>query len=156
MGRYGRFKGCDQYPECDYIVNINADGEVVEKKEDEGTGISCFNCKEGEIVKKTSRRGKIFYACNQFPKCKTPMWDPPQEVPCPECKCPITTQKETKRLGLVTKCPSCDWQDPPAPAKKAGTKAATKTAAKKALAKKSAAKKAPAKKKAAPKKATQK
>lgn len=152
LGRYGKFKGCDQYPECDYIINVNAEGEAVEKKPDETTGIKCFNCKEGEIVKKTSRRGKIFFACNQFPKCKTPMWDPPQEVPCPQCKCPITTQKETKRFGLVTKCPSCDWQDPPAPAKKEG---AAKGVTKKAPAKKPAAKK-PAAKKPAAKKPTKK
>ena len=109
-------------------------------------------------MKKTSRRGKIFYACNQFPKCKTPMWDPPQEKPCPECKCPITTLKETKRQGLVTKCPNCDWQDPPAPAKKTPAKktAAKKAPAKKTAAKKTTAKKAPAKKKAAPKKAAAK
>ncbi len=158
LGRYGRFKGCDQYPECDYIVNINSDGEEVTKQPDESTGIKCYNCKEGEIVKKTSRRGKIFYACNQFPKCKTPMWDPPQEKPCPECKCPITTLKETKRQGLVTKCPNCDWQDPPAPAKKTPAKktAAKKAPAKKTAAKKTTAKKAPAKKKAAPKKAAAK
>ena len=114
LGRYGKFKGCDRYPECDYIVNVDKDGNVVEKKPDESTGIKCNKCDEGVIVKKISRRGKVFYACNQFPKCKNPMWDMPVEKPCPACNCPITTEKETKRGGIIRKCPACDWQDPPA------------------------------------------
>lgn len=153
LGRYGKFKGCSNYPDCRHIVNINKDGEEVERKEPESTGFKCNKCGEGEIVKKTSRRGKLFFACNQFPKCKNAMWDPPVDKPCPECGCPITTEKETKRFGMVRKCPACEWQDPPAKKKADGDKSKSKPKAKpKAKAKTKAKKSGSTKKKTTAKK----
>lgn len=135
-------------------MNINKDGEEVEKKEPKKTGFKCNKCGEGNIVEKTSRRGKIFYACDRFPKCKNAMWDPPVDKPCPECGCPITTEKETKRAGLIRKCPACDWQDPPAKKKAEAkeTKGAKKPA-KKATKSKTTKKSSGTKKKATAKKA---
>ena len=121
LGRYGRFKGCNRYPECKHIENL--DGSTNKPKEPpKPTGFDCPDCSDGEIVERKSRRGKVFYGCNQYPKCKFAMWDAPQAQKCPECGCPVTGEKETKRLGTVRKCPKCAWQDPPAPAKKAGAK----------------------------------
>ena len=153
LGKYGRFKGCSNYPECRHIEPLvkPAEGEeAAARPEPEGTGVQCPKCHEGEIVKKLSRRGKVFYSCNRYPKCQYAIWDRPEEKPCPKCQWPITTIKETKRYGTIKKCPECDWQDPPAPAGKAsGPK---KTAAKKTTSTKKAAK--PKAKKAASSKKT--
>ena len=75
------------------------------------------------MVEKKSRRGKIFYACNGYPKCQYAVWDEPQkDTECPSCKWPFIMKKETKRQGTIMKCPECDWQDPPKPEPKSKKK----------------------------------
>ena len=127
-GRYGKYLACSAYPDC------KNNQPLVKPK---SLGISCPSCKEGEIMEKKSRYGKIFYSCNRYPKCKYALWDEPQEEPCPKCAFPLTVVKTTKRYGTIQKCPQeeCDYQvtlvepEKKAPAKKP---AAKKTAKKKA------------------------
>lgn len=99
-GKYGRFLACSGYPECKYIQSIS-------------TGVKCAeqNCK-GEIVQKSSKRGKIFYSCNKYPKCKFAIWDKPTAQPCPLCKAPFLLEKESKKLGRYLKCNNkdCSYQ----------------------------------------------
>ncbi len=58
-GRFGYFLGCSDYPKCKGISKIW-----------NKTGFKCPNCGQGEIVEKKSRgRGKIFYACTNYPDC---------------------------------------------------------------------------------------
>jgi DNA topoisomerase-1 len=139
MGRYGKFLACSAYPECKNIQPL------VKPK---ALGITCPQCKEGELMEKKSRYGKIFYSCNRYPKCKYALWDQPLEKPCPKCGFPLTVEKTTKRFGTVHKCPqeNCDWEVTIVAPEKKPTKAAAK--------KKAPAKKAPAKKTAAKKPAT--
>ncbi len=134
MGRYGKFLACSAYPDCKNIQPL------VKPK---ALGITCPQCKEGELMEKKSRYGKIFYSCNRYPKCKYALWDKPMEKPCPKCGFPLTVEKTTKRYGTVHKCPqeNCDWEITVVPPEKKPAKAPAKTAAKK----KPAAKKAPAK-----------
>lgn len=67
-GRYGRFLACSAFPKCRYV-------KKEEKEQNHTTGIKCPNCEVGEIVERISKKGrskgKKFYACNQYPKCKT-------------------------------------------------------------------------------------
>ena len=127
-GRYGKYLACSAYPDC------KNNQPLIKPK---SLGINCPSCKEGEIMEKKSRYGKIFYSCNRYPKCKYALWDEPQEDPCPKCAFPLTVVKSTKRYGTVQKCPQeeCDYQvtlvepEKKAPAKKP---AAKKTAKKKA------------------------
>jgi DNA topoisomerase I len=74
-GRFGKFIGCSNYPTCKYI-----------KKKDYGTGVHCPDCKDGEIVSRRSRGGKIFYGCNKYPECKFVSWAKPTGKNCTECK----------------------------------------------------------------------
>ncbi len=143
LGRYGKFKGCDQYPECKHIENIGGKNDAP-KEPPKSTGIKCPKCDTNDILERKSRRGKIFYGCGGFPKCKYALWNKPIDEPCPSCGNSFITMKETKRDGVTKICPNeeCGWQDPPA-------KAGAKKTAKKA---KTSAKKAPAKKKAPTKK----
>lgn len=132
MGRYGKFLACSAYPGCKNIQPL-----VKPKSLD----IPCPECKEGELMEKKSRYGKIFYSCSRYPQCKYALWDQPVNEPCPKCDHPVIVEKVTKRYGTFRKCPTetCDWKLELVPPEK-------KSADKAAPAKKPAAQKAPAKK----------
>jgi len=111
-GRYGKFIGCSSYPNCKYI-------EPLEKPEN--TGVQCPECKKGNILKRKSRRGKVFFSCERYPDCKYAIWNQPLAQPCPSCHWPITSIKTTKRSGTQRVCPQQDCKfaepwDAPVPA----------------------------------------
>ncbi|MFT6834808.1 MAG: DNA topoisomerase-1 [Francisellaceae bacterium] len=101
VGRYGKFIGCSGYPNCKHI-------EPLEKPKD--TEIECPQCKKANIMEKKSRRGKIFYSCNLYPKCKYSLWYIPIKEACPKCSWPILMFKKTKKFGEQKVCPQeeCD------------------------------------------------
>ena len=74
QGRYGKFLGCSGYPDCKTIKAIV-----------KPTGVHCPKCEKGEIVEKKSKKGKIFFACNQYPKCEYAMWNKPTGEKCSIC-----------------------------------------------------------------------
>ena len=92
-GKYGSFTACSNFPECKYIKQ-----EPKEEKEI----CNCPNC-DGKIIEKKTRKGKIFYGCNNYPKCKTAYWDKPINEKCPECGNMLTEKKDK------IKCSSCDY-----------------------------------------------
>ena len=94
-GKYGEFTACSNYPECKYIKK-----EIKEQKEI----CKCPNC-EGMIVERKTRKGKIFYGCNNFPKCKTAFWDKPIGKMCPECGSILLEKKD----GIA--CSSCGYKE---------------------------------------------
>ncbi len=98
-GRYGKFLGCSAYPGCKHI-------EPLEKPQD--TGVACPQCKQGSILKRKARSGKIFYSCSDYPKCDYALWDAPIQQSCPDCNWPILTLKTTKRRGTEKVCPQKD------------------------------------------------
>jgi DNA topoisomerase-1 len=104
-GRYGKFIGCSAYPDCKHI-------EPLEKPED--SGVPCPECGKGNLIKKKSRFGKLFYSCATYPKCKYAVWNPPLLEPCPNCAWPILTLKTTKRRGTEKVCPrkECGYTAP--------------------------------------------
>jgi len=70
-GRFGMFLGCSDYPNCKTILNVDKEGNILPPKPPpEPTGIKCYKCKNGELVKRQSKRGP-FLGCNKFPKCRT-------------------------------------------------------------------------------------
>ncbi len=92
-GKYGPFTACSNFPECKYIK---------QEPREETEIIDCPNC-DGKIVEKKSKRGKIFYGCNNYPKCKTAFWDKPITEKCPNCEHNLT-EKNNK-----IKCSNCDF-----------------------------------------------
>jgi len=74
-GRFGPFVGCSGYPECKYI----------KKDPPKGTGVTCPQCNEGEIVEKRTRFG-LMYGCVRYPDCDFAVNHPPiADKPCPQC-----------------------------------------------------------------------
>lgn len=102
VGRYGRFIGCSHYPTCKHI-------EPLEKPKD--SGVTCPECNHNALIERKSRRGKVFYSCAGYPKCKYALWYPPVNQSCPQCHWPILMLKEGKRLGRQLVCPKegCDY-----------------------------------------------
>lgn len=109
-GKYGEFLACTGYPECKFTQSIgSANGSG------KSTGVQCpeKGC-DGDIVEKSSRRGKIFYGCSNFPKCNFATWDLPVNTVCPKCNSPYMLKKSTKKNGDFLLCPNkeCRHQEP--------------------------------------------
>ncbi len=92
-GRYGEFLACSGYPECKNTRKIV-----------QTTGVKCPQCAEGEIVQRRSRKGKIFYGCGTYPKCRFILWQKPVGEACPQCGAPYLLEKSTKKEGLAHYC----------------------------------------------------
>jgi DNA topoisomerase-1 len=73
VGRFGKFLACSGYPDCKttmpYVVK---------------TGVACPQC-GGELVKKISKKKKVFYGCSNYPECKFAVNRKPIAQPCPNC-----------------------------------------------------------------------
>lgn len=101
-GRFGRFLACSAYPKCKTTKAIT-------------TGISCPECKEGQLTEKRTRFGKVFYSCTRYPDCKYAIWDRPlANQPCPQCQHPFLTEHFTKKDGVQIRCPNkeCGYLPP--------------------------------------------
>lgn len=85
-GKFGEFLACSRYPECKTTRSI-------------GVGIPCPECGRGELVQRRSRRGRAFYGCDKYPKCKFALWDKPVSGTCPTCGNPILVEKYSKKTG---------------------------------------------------------
>jgi DNA topoisomerase-1 len=87
--RYGAFWACSGYPNCKNIQSI------VKK-----TGVNCPTCKEGEIIERKSKKGRVFYGCSRYPKCEFSSWDIPYPTPCPVCQGLMVT-KQRKDMTII-------------------------------------------------------
>jgi len=74
-GRYGKFISCSNFPECRYT-------EPWLDKMD----IACPECGTGEIVRRKSRKGRVFFGCSRYPECSFTSWKEPVKTPCPNCQ----------------------------------------------------------------------
>ena len=93
QSRYGKFQACSNYPTCKYIKTEPK--EVVEV-------IDCPKC-SGKIIERKTKKGKIFYGCNNYPKCDFATWDKPTGEFCPNCQNPLVEKKDK------IKCSKCDY-----------------------------------------------
>ena len=155
-GRFGRFLACPAYPECDFTKPL-----VIEMPG------KCPKC-GSRILKRTSKKGYAYYACERGAECGFMTWDVPVKDNCPECGKTLykLSGKGNKTPFCINpECPNFLPEDKRGYRKKAAAEGQTtegQTAeagetgdaavkAKKAPAKKPAAKKAPASKASAKK-----
>ena len=96
FGRYGKFIACSGYPECKTIKKIVNE-----------TGAACPKC-GGKIIEKKSKRGRVFYGCDQYPKCDFVSWDAPSGQNCPVCG-KVLLQKKDKAKTLYCVTPDCTY-----------------------------------------------
>lgn len=108
FGKFGKFYACSKFPECKYTESI--------EDKNKNLGIKCPKClasrdlaqpdKIGEIVARKTKKGKIFYGCNTFPKCDFALWDKPVNEFCPKCDSILI---ETKRKQVKCSNKECDF-----------------------------------------------
>lgn len=94
-GRYGKFLACPGYPDC---KNTKA---IVDE-----LNVKCPKCGE-TLVRRKSRKGRMFYGCKGYPKCDFVSWDEPIEEKCPDCKGLLVlkrTKKEKTKKCIDEKC----------------------------------------------------
>ena len=72
-GKFGQFLGCSNFPTCTFTKPI-----VIEMP---GTCPKCGS----KILKRTSRKGYVFYACERGTDCGFITWDVPTKDICPQC-----------------------------------------------------------------------
>jgi len=72
-GRFGRFLACPGYPECSFTKPL-----VIEMPG------KCPRC-GSRILKRTSKNGYVYYACEKGIACGFMTWDVPVKDNCPKC-----------------------------------------------------------------------
>ena len=143
-GKFGYFLACPGFPECTFTKPI-----VIEMPG------KCPKC-GGRILKRTSKKGYVFYACERGTDCGFITWDVPTKDFCPICGKTMfkhSGRGPLKSFCINEECPNFVPEDKrtykkKTPEEKAEAKKAEKKAAaeeKKAAAKKTTAKKTTAK-----------
>ena len=69
-GRWGKFIGCTNYPDCKHTEPYL-----------EFTGVVCPQCGEehgGELVVRKTKRGRTFFGCSRYPDCDYSAWKLPE------------------------------------------------------------------------------
>jgi putative DNA topoisomerase len=110
QGRYGLFIGCSSYPDCIYTAQLS---EKSEDKKDDGE-VTCPSCKKGKLIKRHSRYGKTFYACDNYPSCKYTVNDKPVNEFCPDCHWPILVERKTaSAIRIICPKKGCGYRSKP-------------------------------------------
>jgi DNA topoisomerase-1 len=73
VGRFGKFLACSGYPDCKTTMPYSIK-----------TGVACPLC-GGDLVKRISKKKKVFYGCSKYPKCQFTVNRKPMAQPCPDC-----------------------------------------------------------------------
>jgi len=98
-GRSGDFLGCSKFPKCRGTRSMP-------------TGVKCPK-DGGEISERRSKkRGKAFYGCENYPNCDFVVWDKPVAEICPDCGFVGAEMKSNKTRGNYRKCLKCqnEWE----------------------------------------------
>ncbi len=83
-GKFGRFLACSKYPECKNTKAISI-------------GVKCPD-DGGDLVERRTKKGKVFYSCGNYPKCKFATWYKPVKKKCPDCGAGFLAEKRTKKV----------------------------------------------------------
>ena len=97
-GRSGDFLGCSRFPKCRGTKSMP-------------TGVKCPKDGGDIAQRKSKKRGKTFYGCENYPKCDFVCWDKPVAETCPDCGYVGAEAKSTKARGSYRKCLKCgnEW-----------------------------------------------
>lgn len=94
LGKFGKFIACSNFPDCRYT-------NTIQKK----VGVACPKCHKHDVLEKKSKKGKVFYGCEGFPKCDFVAWDKPVSRQCPKCNNILFEGKK----GVY--CGNCDYKE---------------------------------------------
>ncbi|MDI9475942.1 MAG: type I DNA topoisomerase [Natronincolaceae bacterium] len=99
-GRYGKFLACSNYPDCDetkpFLHKI---------------GVKCPQCKDGDIIERRSKKGRLFYGCSNFPQCRFVSWSRPVDKKCPQCGDILVYRKGKKGDKIICNDRDCKYEE---------------------------------------------
>ena len=95
-GVYGPYYACRNYPECKSTASYVRD-----------TGVKCPKCGKRIIIKQSPKK-KLFYSCEDYPKCDFSCWDMPIDEKCPSCG-GILLKKKNKNIVYCSN--KCGWSE---------------------------------------------
>jgi DNA topoisomerase-1 len=100
-GRSGDFLGCSRFPKCRGTRSVP-------------TGVKCPKDGGDVAERRSKKRGKAFYGCENYPNCDFVCWDRPVKETCPECGFEGAEAKSNKTRGEYRKCLKCanEWAAP--------------------------------------------
>lgn len=101
-GRFGKFIACTGFPDCKTTKQLPA----------KSLGIKCPLCKtslpaktstkEGDVIERKTKKGRMFYGCSEWPKCKFATWQKPTGELCPDCQSPTVELKNSIKCSNKT------------------------------------------------------
>ncbi|MFO7951240.1 MAG: type I DNA topoisomerase [Bacillota bacterium] len=97
-GRFGQFLACPSYPDCKYT-----------KKVVKETGVTC-PVDGGMIVERRTRKGRLFYGCNNYPNCEFSLWNKPLPEKCPECGSILSEYRKSKETLARCSSKECSYE----------------------------------------------
>lgn len=97
-GRFGEFLACTGYPECKNTRMIV-----------HGIGVPCPTCGK-DIVRRKSKKGRIFYGCSGYPACSQIYWNKPVNRNCPVCGA-LMTEKKSKDADIACSNSECGHKE---------------------------------------------
>ena len=104
QGRFGKFLACPGFPEC---RNTKA---IVKK-----IGAKCPKC-GADVIERKSKKGVVFYTCENSPECDFISWNEPTDEKCPKCGSVLMKTRPFRGRGpLIYKCfnEDCDYERRP-------------------------------------------
>ncbi|MCR5674937.1 MAG: type I DNA topoisomerase [Lachnospiraceae bacterium] len=90
-GPHGKFLACPGFPECRNT-----------KPYFEKIGVACPKCGK-DIVRKKTRKGRVYYGCVDNPNCDFMSWQKPSATPCPQCAS-LMVERGNKLSCTNTEC----------------------------------------------------
>ena len=109
QGKFGKFLACPGFPEC---RNTKAIVQTIDAK--------CPKC-GGEVAVRKSKKGVVFYTCQNAPECDFISWSEPTNEKCPNCGSSMMRSRAFRGKGPMTyKCfnEECGYEKKPETKKK--------------------------------------
>ena len=97
FGRYGRFLACPGFPDCKNAKPLFEDA-----------GVDCPVCKSKVQIKKT-KKGRIYYGCENSPDCDFMSWNKPTGSLCPRCSQPLVEKGTKSKKICCTDNKNCGY-----------------------------------------------
>ncbi len=102
-GKFGKFLACSNFPKCKNTKNINP----TNANQVTDSGI-CPKCK-GVVSAKYSKKGKLFFGCDNYPNCDYISWDLPTTETCPMCNNILYKKYGKDRVTTICNFKGCTY-----------------------------------------------
>ncbi|MBQ1274914.1 MAG: type I DNA topoisomerase [Cellulosilyticum sp.] len=97
-GKYGKFLGCPNFPECNGT-----------KPWFEDVGVQCPEC-GGKVLLKKTKKGRTYYGCeHNGESCEFMSWDKPTGEKCPVCGDALVEKGTSKNKKIVCRNQKCNY-----------------------------------------------